>query len=201
MDNDQMSSLDSQSSNVRNTYAAVLNVHDQGRSGDLGEDAILDNFLQYSALPVSNMSTSTRDCSISNQQHLDAPLSAWAATNNHVTDGFLDTFSETGFSIGALDDIEVSGFPPPEANTSRMATTEANVLPETRMIPSNIERHNSMQTPVGGLNTDFANGHQSRRFSSSDFASAEDAPNAFFKYDFNVGHFVTSGFTTTERSD
>ena len=117
--------------------------------------------------------------------------------NNHVTDDFLDTFSETGFSTGALDYNEVSGFSPPEANTSRMATTEANVLPETCMMPSIFERRNSIQTPVGPLNADFANGHQNRQFSSSDVASAEDAPNAFYEYDeyaFNVGHFVTPGF-------
>jgi hypothetical protein len=138
--------------------------------------------------PIINVSNSMQRQIKSRNQN-----SAWGHSrsqslqmNNHVTDGFLDTFSETEFSTGALDHIEVSGLPPPEANTSRLATTEANVLPETRMIPSIIERRNSIQTPVGPLNADFANGHQSRQFSGSDVASAEDARNAFFGYDFDA---------------
>ena len=73
IDNDQMSSIDSEGSSVPKACSADLNSYDKRIPGELCEEIIPDNFLQSSALPVSNLRTSIIPCSISNQQY-DDPL-------------------------------------------------------------------------------------------------------------------------------
>ena len=104
--------------------------------------------------------------------------------NNYVTEGFLDTFSETDLPTGAPDSIELSGIPLPEADTSQMATTEATVLSDTSMIPAITERRNSVHIPIGLGNQGSASSHQSQQF--SDVALAEDILDVFWGCDFDA---------------
>jgi len=94
LDDNNRSSIDSEDYSPRNTCATELNPPLNSSPENTYEEVLSTNFWESSALPVSNLTTSTTDSSDSNQQH-NSPTLGRLSMHHHETERNFSTTSDS----------------------------------------------------------------------------------------------------------